>query len=150
MKTAIVGLPMVGKTSLFTILTGVHEATRVGTMEARVGVTKVPDPRLDALAKLFEPPKITHATVEYLDFPAISKESLRDPSYLASLRVVDALAHVLRAFASDTVPHEKGSVDPVRDVEDIDIELILSDLVVVEKRLERLEKERKKLRNPEL
>ena len=67
-------------------------------MEARVGMTKVPDARLDALAKIFDPPKITYATVEYLDFPAISKEALRDPSYLASLRVVDALAHVLRVF----------------------------------------------------
>ncbi len=141
---------MVGKTSLFTILTGVHEATRVGLMEARVGMTKVPDARLDALAKIFEPPKITQATVEYLDFPSISKETLRDPSYLASLRVADALAHVLRIFPSDTVPHEKGSVDPVRDLEDVETELILSDLVVVEKRLERLEKDRKKIKNPEL
>src|SRR5215475_472864 len=150
MKTAIIGLPMVGKTSLFTILTGVHEAARVGSMEARVGVAKVPDARLEALAKLFEPPKITHATDEYLDFPAISKEALRDPSYLASLRVVDALAHVLRVFQSDTVPHEKGSVDPLRDFEDVEIELILSDLVVVEKRMERVDKDRKKIRNPEL
>src|SRR5579862_9297250 len=150
MKTAIIGLPMVGKTSLFTILTGVHEATRVGLMEARIGITKVPDPRLDALAKIFEPPKITHATVEYLDFPAISKEALRDPSYLASMRVADALAHVLRLFESDTVPHEKGTVDPVRDLEDVEMELILSDLVVVEKRLERLEKDRKKIKSPEL
>jgi GTP-binding protein YchF len=150
MKTAIVGLPMVGKTSLFTILTGVHESTRVGSMEARVGMTKVPDARLDALAKLFDPPKITHATVEYLDFPAISKEALRDPSYLASLRVVDALAHVLRAFESDTVPHEKGSVDPVRDFEDVNLELILSDLMVVEKRIERVDKDRKKTKSPDL
>ncbi len=150
MKTAIIGLPMVGKTSLFTILTGVHEATRVGTMEARVGITRVPDARLDALAELFHPPKITHATVEYLDFPAISKEALRDPGYLASLRVADALAHVLRVFESDTVPHEKGSVDPLRDLEDVDTELILSDLVVVEKRMERVEKDRKKIKNPEL
>jgi GTP-binding protein YchF len=150
MKTAIIGLPMVGKTSLFTILTGVHEATRVGSMEARVGIAKVPDSRLDALAKLFEPPKITHATVEYLDFPAISKEVLRDPSYLASLRVVDALAHVLRVFESDTVPHEKGSVDPLRDFEDVEIELILSDLVVVEKRMERVDKDRKKIKSPDL
>lgn len=140
---------MVGKTSLFTILTGVHESARVGSLEARVGVTKVPDARLDALAKIFDPPKITHATVEYLDFPAISKESLRDPSYLASLRVVDALAHVLRVFDSDTVPHEKGSVDAMRDFEDVEMELILSDLVVVEKRMERLDKERKKIKNPE-
>jgi len=150
MKTAIVGLPMVGKTSLFTILTGVHEAARVGSLEARVGVTKVPDARLEALAKIFEPPKVTHATVEYLDFPAISKEALRDPSYLASLRVVDALAHVLRVFESDTVPHEKGSVDPMRDFEDVEMELILSDLVVVEKRMERVDKDRKRQKSPEL
>jgi ribosome-binding ATPase len=150
MKTAIVGLPMVGKTSLFTILTGVHEAARVGSLEARVGVTKVPDARLDALAKIFQPPKITYATVEYLDFPSISKESLRDPSYLASLRVVDALAHVLRVFESETVPHEKGSVDPLRDFEDVEIELILSDLVVVEKRMERVDKDRKKIKSPDL
>jgi ribosome-binding ATPase len=141
---------MVGKTSLFTILTGVHEATRVGMMEARVGIAKVPDARLDALARIFQPPKITHATVEYLDFPAISKEALRDPSYLASMRVADALAHVLRLFPSDTVPHEKGSVDPIRDLEDVEMELILSDLVVVEKRLERLEKDRKKIKSQEL
>ncbi len=150
MKTAIIGLPMVGKTSLFTILTGVHESTRVGLMEARVGITKVPDARLDALAKIFEPPKITQATVEYLDFPAVSKEALRDPSYLASMRVADALAHVLRLFQSDTVPHEKGSVDPVRDLEDVEIELILSDLVVVEKRMERLEKDRRKIKSLDL
>jgi len=150
MKTAIIGLPMVGKTSLFTILTGVHEAARVGTLEARVGITKVPDARVDALAKLYNPPKITYATVEYLDFPSISKEALRDPGYLASLRVADALAHVLRVFESDTVPHEKGSVDPLRDFEDVETELILSDLVVVEKRLERLDKDRKKIKSPEL
>ncbi len=141
---------MVGKTSLFTILTGVHQETHIGSTAARVGVAKVPDARLDALAKLFEPPKITHATVEYVDMPAISKENLRDPSYLASLRVVDAFAHVLRLFQDETVPHEKGSVDPVRDLDDVETELILSDLVVVEKRLERLEKDRKKIKNPEL
>jgi GTP-binding protein YchF len=150
MKTAIIGLPMTGKTSLFTILTGVHEATRVGAMETRLGVAKVPDGRLEELARIFEPPKITYATVEYLDFPAISKEALRDPSCLASMRVVDALAHVLRLFESDVVPHEKGSVDPIRDLADVDTELVLSDLVVVEKRLERLEKDRKKIKSPEL
>jgi GTP-binding protein YchF len=150
MKTAIVGLPMVGKTSLFTILTGVNQSARVGSMETRVGMTKVPDGRLDELAKIFDPPKITYATVEYLDFPAISKEALRDPSYLASLRVVDAMAHVLRTFDSDTVPHEKGSVDAVRDFQDVEIELILSDLVVVEKRIERVDKDRKKIKSPDL
>ncbi len=150
MKTAIIGLPMVGKTSLFTILTGVHQETRIGSTSARTGVAKVPDTRLEALARLFEPPKVTHATVEYVDMPSISKETLRDVSSIASLRVVDAFAHVLRLFADETVPHEKGSVDPIRDMEDVETELILSDLVVVEKRLERLEKDRKKIKNPEL
>jgi len=150
MKTAIIGLPMTGKTSLFTILTGVHQETRIGSTAARAGIAKVPDARLDALGELFQPPKVTHATVEYVDMPSISKESLRDAGYVASLRNVDAFAHVLRLFADETVPHEKGSVDPIRDLEDVETELILSDLVVVEKRLERLDKDRKKIKNPEL
>jgi hypothetical protein len=150
MRTAIIGLPMTGKTSLFTILTGVHQETHIGSTAVRTGVAKVPDARLEELGRLFEPPKVTHATVEYVDMPSVSKESLRDPSYLASLRVVDAFAHVLRLFEDATVAHEKGSVDPVRDLEDVEMELMLSDLLVVEKRLERLEKDRKKIKNPEL
>jgi hypothetical protein len=150
MKTAIVGLPMVGKTSLFAILTGVTQESRLGSTAVRTGVAKVPDPRVDALAEIYQPPKITYATVEYIDTPSISRESLRDPAYLASLRVVDAFAHVLRLFQDETVPHEHGTVDPARDFEDVETELILSDLVVIERRLERLEKDRKKVRNPEL
>jgi ribosome-binding ATPase len=150
MKTAIIGLPQTGKTSLFTILTGVHESARIGSLATRVGVAKVPDPRVEALAAVFEPPKITHAVVEYLDTPAISKEALRDPQFLASLRVVDAFAHVLRVFEDPAVPHEAGSLDPIRDLENVELELILSDLVVIEKRLERLDKDRKKMKAPEL
>ena len=150
MKTAIIGLPMTGKTSLFTILTGASQESRAGSMSVRTGVSKVPDPRLDELAKLFDPPKVTYATVEYLDCPSISKESLRDPGFLAGLRVADAFAHVLRVFPDETVPHEHGSIDPVRDLNEVDTELILSDLVVIEKRLERLEKDRKKQRTPEI
>ena len=149
MKTAIIGLPMVGKTSLFAILTGVTQESRLGSTAVRTGVAKVPDPRVDALAELYQPPKITYATVEYIDTPSISRESLRDPAYLASLRVVDAFAHVLRLFQDETVPHEHGSVDPARDFDDVETELILSDLVVIERRLERLDKDRKKVRNPE-
>ena len=150
MKTAIIGLPMTGKTSLFTILTGVHQETRIGSTAARTGIARVPDARLEALAKLLEPNKTTHATVEYVDMPSISKETLRDPGAMASLRNVDAFAHVLRLFADETIPHEKGSVDPIRDMEDLETELIVSDLVVIEKRLERLDKDRKKIKNPEL
>jgi len=150
MKTAIIGLPMTGKTSLFTILTGVTQEGRIGSTSVRTGVAKVPDARVDALAELYQPPKITFATVEYIDAPAISKETLRDPAYLASLRVVDAFAHVLRVFRDETVPHEHGTVDPARDFDDVETELILSDMVVVEKRLERVDKDRKKVRNPDL
>jgi len=150
MKTAIIGLPMTGKTSLFAILTGVAQESRIGSTAVRTGVAKVPDPRVDALAELYQPPKITYATVEYIDAPSISKENLRDPAYLASLRVVDAFAHVLRIFQDETVPHEHGSVDPARDFGDVETELILSDLVVVEKRLERLDKDRKKIKDPSL
>jgi GTP-binding protein YchF len=150
MKTAIIGLPMTGKTSLFTILTGVHQETRIGSTSARTGIARVPDARVESLGKLFEPPKVTHATVEYVDMPSISKETLRDAGSIASLRNVDAFAHVLRLFASDTIPHEKGSVDPMRDMEDLETELILNDFAVLEKRLERLEKDRKKIKNPEL
>jgi ribosome-binding ATPase len=141
---------MVGKTSLFAILTGVTQEGRLGSTAVRTGVAKVPDSRVDALAEIYQPPKITYATVEYIDTPSISRESLRDPAYLASLRVVDAFAHVLRLFQDETVPHEHGTVDPARDFEDVEVELILSDLVVIERRLERLEKDRKKMRNPEL
>lgn len=150
MKTAIIGLPQVGKTSLFTIMTGVATETRLGSTAMHVGVAKVPDRRLDELARVFEPPKVTHATVEYVDAPAISKESLRDPNYMASLRVADAFAHVLRLFEDDSVPHLEGSLDPVRDFQNVELELILSDLVVVEKRLERLEKDLKKIKNADL
>src|SRR3569623_414062 len=150
MKTAIIGLPMTGKTSLFSVLTKNAQESRIGATAVRTGVAKVPDPRVDALAERYQPPKITFATVEYIDAPSISKETLRDPAYLASLRVVDAFALVLRVFQDETVPHEHGTVDPARDIGDVETELILSDLVVVEKRLERLEKDLKKIKDPSL
>ncbi len=141
MKTAIIGLPQVGKTSLFTILTGVSSESRVGSTKVAVGVTKVPDRRLDELAKLFNPPKITHASIEYADMPALSKETLREPSYVGSLRVVDAFAHVIRLFEEETVMHVEGSLDPERDWRNLEMELILNDLQVVENRLQRVEKD---------
>jgi len=150
MKTAIIGLPQVGKTSLFTILTGVASEGRIGSTKAQIGVAQVPDRRLDALAKVFEPPKVTHATVEYVDMPAMSREALGDAGYIGGLRTVDAFAHVLRAFENDTVPHVDTTIDPRRDWLNIEAELILNDLQVVENRLERVEKDAKKIRNPDL
>ncbi|HEY7616575.1 MAG TPA: GTPase, partial [Terriglobales bacterium] len=100
MKTAIIGLPQVGKTSLFRILTKAHlsEHALANPREAHVGVVKVPDDRLDRLAALFNPKKVTHASVEYVDAGAIGQEALKETTYLGHLRNVDALAHVVRAF----------------------------------------------------
>jgi GTP-binding protein YchF len=150
MQTAIIGLPQVGKTSLFTILTGAASEGRVGSTKLQIGVAKVPDKRVDALVKIFEPPKITHATVDYVDMPAMSRDALREPSYIAGLRAVDAFAHVLRCFESETVAHAEGSLDPKRDWQNVEAELILNDLQVVENRLARVEKDLKKLRTPDL
>jgi ribosome-binding ATPase len=142
MRAGIIGLPQSGKTSLFKILTHAQVATGFGGNEAHLGVAHVPDRRLDELARLFNPKKTTHATIEFMDVPALSKENLREPSYLGNLRNVDALVHVVRAFGEEA--------DPPRDTADVDLELILSDLGQSEKRLERLEKDLKKMRSADL
>lgn len=147
MKTAIIGLPQVGKTSLFKILTGASSERRIGTTRAQLGVARVPDERLDALARVFQPGKVTPATVEYADMPGLSREALRDASYIGSLRTVDAFAHVLRLFEDETVMHIDGSLDLVRDWANIDLELILNDLEVVENRLARVEKDLKRIKD---
>ena len=149
MKTGIIGLPQVGKTSLFKILTKVAVEERGYSREAHLGIAKVPDDRLDRLAALFNPKKLIHATVEYADVAAISQEALKESALLASLRNNDALVHVLRAFENDAVPHV-GTIDPARDAKNLEFDLMLSDLTQVEKRLERLEKDLKKMRTSEL
>ena len=150
MKTAIIGLPQVGKTSLFKILTGVSSERRIGVTKVQLGVARVPDPRLETLASLFKPRRVTPATVEYADMPGLSREALREASYIGSLRTVDAFAHVLRLFEDETVMHVEGSLDPARDWENIDLELILNDLQVVENRLMRIEKDLRRIKDPAL
>src|SRR5215470_9023281 len=113
MQAGIIGLPQVGKTTLFRILTKANVEGKGGASGTHVGVAKVPEPRLLELAKLYEPKKITYATVNYVDLGGMQKERVRDS--LASLREVDAIAHVLRAFEDPSVPHAAGSIDPVRD-----------------------------------
>ena len=143
--TTITGLPFVGKTTLFNLLTGQRVAT--GTFagaeaETNVGVAKVPDERLDRLVPLFKPKKVTYAEITYRDLglakgggEGISAKKLGD------LRTSDALLHVVRAFRDPTVPHPEGSVDPVRDLATLDLELVVSDHSVVERRIERIEPE---------
>jgi ribosome-binding ATPase len=152
MKTGIIGLPQVGKTSLFQILTKAHlsDQARANPREAHIGVAKVPDDRLDRLAALYNPKKLTHTSVEYVDVGAIGQEALKDNAYAAHLRNVDALAHVVRAFDDPSIPHTAGSIDPLRDIRNVEFDLMISDLGQVEKRLERLEKDLKKMKTPEL
>src|SRR5208337_1474040 len=132
MKTGIIGLPQVGKTSLFVMLTKQSVAQRAhgGPREAHLGVTKVPDDRLDRLAALY-------------------KEALNETAFAANLRNVDALAHVVRAFEDDSIPHV-GPIDPLRDIKNVDFDLIVNDLGQVEKRLERVEKDLKKMKSAEI
>ncbi|HLW78298.1 MAG TPA: redox-regulated ATPase YchF [Terriglobia bacterium] len=147
----IVGLNQVGKTTLFRILTRAHGAAMAsGRPEAHVGVVHVPDARLDRLSEMYQPKKTIHASVEYVDTPGSVIDLARTGSQAAALREVDALAHVVRAFENDQVPAPEGSVNPRRDIENVELELILSDLALVEKRLERLEKDVKKQKNPAL
>src|SRR5690349_20303492 len=149
MKTGIIGLPQVGKTSLFRILTKAHLAPSANPREAHLGIAKVPDDRLDRLAAQYNPKKLTHASVEYVDVGAIGQEALKESAYIGHLRQVDALAHVVRAFNDDSIPHV-GPIDPLRDIKNVEFDLMVSDLGQIEKRLERLVKDLKKMKTPEL
>src|SRR5262245_33224451 len=151
MKTGIIGLPQVGKTSLFRILTKAHldQHALSNPREAHIGVAKVPDERLDKLAALYDPKKLTHASVEYVDVGAIGQEALKESAYIGHLRNVDALAHVVRAFEDPSIAHV-GAIDPLRDIKNVEFDLMVSDLGQIEKRLERLEKDLKKMRTAEL
>jgi GTP-binding protein YchF len=151
MKTGIIGLPQVGKTSLFKILTKakLEERGFSNPREAHIGVARVPDERLDKLSALYSPRKTTFASVEFVDVAAIGQEALKETAFLTSLRNVDALIHVLRAFEDDAIAHV-GPIDPLRDIKSVEFDLMISDLTQVEKRLERLEKDLKKGRTSEL
>ena len=150
LKIGIVGLSQAGKTTLFEIATRLRGSKLTGRAEAHVGVAHVPDARLDRLTEMYHPVKTVYASIEYVDTPGSVIELARSGAQAAALREMDALAHVVRAFEEATVPHESGGVDPQRDIENVELELMLSDLAVVEKRLERLEKDLKKQKNPSL
>jgi hypothetical protein len=149
MKSGIIGLPQVGKTSLFTILTRQQVTARANPREAHIGVATVPDERLDKLAALYDPKKLTHATIEYADVAAMSQEALKESAFLNTLRTVDSLTHVLRTFDDPAIPHV-GEIDPLRDIRNVEFDLMVSDLGQIEKRQERVEKDLKRQKSAEL
>jgi GTP-binding protein YchF len=149
LEFGILGLELSGKSTLFSLLTGKTPATAHGRTAAHVGIAQVPDGRLDRLSALFKPRKHTPATVRFVDVPGIVKggaASLNVPE----LRTMDGLAAVTRGFSSESVPHPEGSIDPARDLELVETELLLNDLSVTGNRLERLTREIAKRKAPEL
>ena len=147
MKLGIVGLPNVGKSTLFNAITnaGAQSANYpFCTIEPNIGVVAVPDQRLDRLAEMYHPEKYTPATIEFVDIAGLvrgaSKGEGLGNKFLANIREVDAIVHVVRCFVNDDIVHVEGSIDPKRDIETINLELILSDMEVLDRRIEKTQK----------
>jgi len=151
MKMGVAGFPGSGKTTIFNALTGLSAEVGPGSSAAgkpNLGVIKVPDARVDRLSELFSPKKTTYAEMSFVDFPDPVGETRRlDPKVITQMREVDALAHVVRAF---TDPTQAEDANPIRDLESLATELVVADLTIVEKRLERVRKEKGKERERDL
>jgi GTP-binding protein YchF len=153
LRAALIGFAAAGKTTLFQLMTSAKDAPRAGhgKADASIGISKVPDPRLDRLTAMYNPKKRVPATVEFSDLAAHGKAG--DAQALVDVAVyknADALVHVVRAFRDSAVAHPSGSIDPARDAQGMEDELILADLGLAERRLERLEKDLKKMRSTDL
>jgi GTP-binding protein YchF len=153
MKIAVTGLANSGKTTIFNALTGLNLETTVYatvTAEPHHGVVKVPDARIDKLAGIYQPKKTTYATVEYVDYIGLTKGDLEQNRKVFDLvKDADALVHVVRGFGDEAVSHPLGSVDPLRDAETVEMEMIFGDLELVIKRLERMELGAKRGKKPD-
>ncbi len=149
LRAGLIGVGATGKTTLFQLLTSAHD-TRGHGKDAHVGVARVPDERLDRLTALFKPRKRVPATVEFADIAGTGRADAKALLDVVPFRNADALVHVVRAFRDESVPHPAGSSDPARDAQAMEDELILADLGVVERRLERLERDLKKTPSAEL
>ena len=152
MNFTIFGYPKTGKTSLFNILTGSRaevSAFEIGKREANERVCPLPDARLDALAALTPDRKRTPVAVDIFDLAGISFGEVKTSTFLNALRKADILLHVVRGFADDTLPHPKNRIDPTVDIGTMEEELLLADMVSVEARLDRLDKDLKKMKSPE-
>jgi GTP-binding protein YchF len=150
-QLGILGLPKSGKTTLFNTLTASQQATGkfAASAETHLGTAAVRDPRLEQLRDMFKPRRYVPATVQYVDIPGMKRGESAESLDLAKLKTVDALVHVTRAFDDPEIVHPEGSVDPARDAAMVDLELILGDHTLVEKRLERLDKAVKRGLTPE-
>lgn len=151
LHSALIGFPSTGKSTLFQLMTSAKDAPRGhGKTETAVGISKVPDERLDKLTAMYNPRKRVPATIEFTDIVAPGKSGAAALVDVVGYKNADALVHVVRAFRDEAVAHPAGSVDPARDAQAMEDELLLADLGVVERRLERLEKDIKKNRSVDL
>src|SRR5512139_3895933 len=149
MRLGIIGLPQSGKTTIFNALTRGNQPTTMsgGRVEVHTAVVDVPDPRVDRLSRMFHPEKTIYAKVTYADIAGLeggSSKSGISGSLLNQLTQMDGFVHVVRCFTEANVPHPAGSVNPLRDIAAMDAELLLNDLIAVERKQERLAEERKK------